>query len=171
MRDNDIDLESDELGDDLGRVTRSPRRRGREASRTSRARAPWRRHSYVITAEVFNAWPYHAGRWSHTPDLPDDARLIGINCWVFGVMHLMTRHRPRHMPVLRDGKLVRETSEGDVQAAVSHDFLHRHRRDSLAIARKRVNNFTFGNDTKNYLSAFAEAINWLEVSFGIQGGE
>ena len=32
-------------------------------------------------------------------------------------MHLMTRHRPRHMPVLRDGKLVGIISIGDV---VSH---------------------------------------------------
>ena len=30
------------------------------------------------------------------------------------VMHLMTRHRVRHMPVLRDGKLVGIISIGDV---------------------------------------------------------
>src|SRR5215831_7628425 len=37
--------------------------------------------------------------------------------------------------------------------AVSHDFLHRHRSGSLAVARKCVNDFTFGNETKNCLPA------------------
>jgi CBS domain-containing protein len=33
---------------------------------------------------------------------------------VSSVMHLMTRHRVRHMPVLREGKLVGIISIGDV---------------------------------------------------------
>src|SRR4029453_3364890 len=32
---------------------------------------------------------------------------------------------------------------------VLHDFLHRHRPGCLAIARKCMNHFTFGNETKN----------------------
>src|ERR1700747_371345 len=32
---------------------------------------------------------------------------------------------------------------------VLHDFLHRHRHGCLAIARKCMNDFTFGNETKN----------------------
>src|SRR5262249_20880126 len=37
--------------------------------------------------------------------------------------------------------------------AVSHDFLHRHRSGTLAVARKCVNDFTFGNKTENCLPA------------------
>src|SRR5215831_12899724 len=33
--------------------------------------------------------------------------------------------------------------------AVSHDFLHRHRSGTLAVARKCVHDFTFGNKTEN----------------------
>src|SRR4029077_19468492 len=33
--------------------------------------------------------------------------------------------------------------------AMSHDFAHRHRCGSLAVARNRVNDFSFGNETKN----------------------
>src|SRR5262245_50271226 len=36
--------------------------------------------------------------------------------------------------------------------AVSHDFLHRHRPDCLAVASKCVNDFTFGDET-NYCVA------------------
>src|ERR1700733_4131722 len=35
---------------------------------------------------------------------------------------------------------------------VLHNFLHRHRPDCLAIARKCMNDFTFGNETKNCVS-------------------
>src|SRR5262245_9558847 len=35
--------------------------------------------------------------------------------------------------------------------AVSHDFLHRHRPDCLAVASKCVNDFTFGDETKNFI--------------------
>jgi len=35
--------------------------------------------------------------------------------------------------------------------AVSHNLLRRHQRGSLVVARKCVNNFTFGNETKNCL--------------------
>src|SRR5271154_4453312 len=34
---------------------------------------------------------------------------------------------------------------------VLHDFLHRHRPGCLAIVRKRINDFTFRNETKNYV--------------------
>src|SRR6266404_483612 len=34
---------------------------------------------------------------------------------------------------------------------VLHDFLHRHRPGCLAIARKCMNDFTFGNETKNFV--------------------
>src|SRR3954451_11740415 len=46
--------------------------------------------------------------------------------------------------------------------AVLHDFLHRHRPGCLAIARKCMNDFTFGNETKNcVLSRHHESANIL----------
>src|ERR1700733_11193965 len=35
---------------------------------------------------------------------------------------------------------------------VLHDFLHGHRPDCLAMAGKRMNDFTFGNETENCIS-------------------
>ena len=40
-------------------------------------------------------------------------------------------------------------SSGESGRTVLHDFLQRHRRGCLAKARKCVNDFTFGNETKN----------------------
>jgi F-type H+-transporting ATPase subunit epsilon len=37
--------------------------------------------------------------------------------------------------------------------AMSHDFAHRHRCGSLAVARNRENDFTFRNETKNFVTA------------------
>src|SRR5262249_11454265 len=42
----------------------------------------------------------------------------------------------------------------DGDHAVSHDFLHRHRSGTRAVARKCVNDFTFGNKTENCLMFF-----------------
>src|SRR5262245_51304293 len=61
------------------------------------------------------------------------------------VAHAMTCHQLHHAT----DTLVR----GHGDHAVSHDFLHRHRRGSLAVVRKCVNYFTFGNETKNRLPA------------------
>src|SRR6516165_4774372 len=53
----------------------------------------------------------------------------------------MVRHQVHHAI----DTLVRRNSG----RTVLHDFLHRHRRGCLAKARKCVNDFTFGNETKN----------------------
>src|SRR6516162_7933967 len=61
------------------------------------------------------------------------------------VAHAMARHQLHHAT----DTLVR----GHGDHAVSHDFLHRHRSGSLAVARKCVNDFTFGHETENCLPA------------------
>src|SRR6266480_5253829 len=55
--------------------------------------------------------------------------------------HAMVRHMVHH-PI---DTLVR----GHGGHTVLHDFLHRHRPGCLAIARKCMNDFTFGNETEN----------------------
>jgi hypothetical protein len=62
------------------------------------------------------------------------------------VAHAMARHQLHHAT----DTVVR----GYGDHALSHDFLHRHRRGSLAVARKCVNDFTLGNETKNCLPAY-----------------
>src|SRR6478736_653543 len=57
------------------------------------------------------------------------------------VAHAMVRHQVHHAI----DTLVR----GHGGRTVLHDFLHRHRSGCLAIARKCMNDFTFGNETKN----------------------
>src|SRR6476659_10720797 len=57
------------------------------------------------------------------------------------VAHALVRHQVDHAI----DTLVR----GHGGHTVSHDFLHRHRRGCLAMARKCMNDFTFGNETKN----------------------
>src|SRR3954449_392625 len=57
------------------------------------------------------------------------------------VAHAMVRHQVHHAI----DTLVR----GHGGHAVLHDFLHRHRPGCLTIARKCMNDFTFGNETKN----------------------
>src|SRR6516164_6422974 len=59
--------------------------------------------------------------------------------------HAMMRHEFHH-PI--DALL-----RGYRDHAVSHDLLHRHRRGGLAVTRECVNDFTFGNETKNCLPA------------------
>src|SRR5258707_9057182 len=57
------------------------------------------------------------------------------------VAHAMVRHQVHHAI----DTLVR----GHGGHTVSNDFIHRHRPGCLAIARKCMNDFTFGNETKN----------------------
>src|SRR5258705_7991734 len=57
------------------------------------------------------------------------------------VAHAMVRHQVHHAI----DTLVR----GHGGHTVLHDFLHRHRPGCVAIARKCMNDFAFGNETKN----------------------
>jgi len=109
----------------------------------------------VINAEAFNVWPVGITQdvglrlqifqavLDYITDADDTGELAVAQHG--HVAHAMARHKVHHAT----DTLVR----GYGDHAISHDFLHRHRRDSLAVARKRVNNFTFGDDTKNCLPA------------------
>src|SRR6516165_9264675 len=135
---------------------------GRPSSIWRRARTRVRSTSRNVSimgpgdARAFNAWPYRhrAGRWSQTPDPPDvldyvtDADDTGDLAVAQHrhVSYAVARHQLHHVT----DTLVRR--HGD--HAVSHDFLHRHQSGSLAVARKSVNDFTFGNKTENSLPAY-----------------
>jgi hypothetical protein len=59
------------------------------------------------------------------------------------VAHAMARHELHHVIDTLVG--------GHGDHAVSHDFLHKHRRGTLAVARKCMDDFPFGDETKNCL--------------------